>query len=237
MQSALNSVDDSISDATVADYVQGNGEWDLASLTQLLLSDIINKIRACPTPVELDDSDGIAWKRSSHGNFRTRSAYEPLSPAIEDCTFWKCLWKWRGPLRISVFMWLAYHNSLRRSSWAGGSAHCAYCHGSIESVIHILRDSPVANSLWIHLVNTNKLVEFFSLDQNEWFEVCISQDMGDDSDLVWADLYIASRVGFSGNGGIKSCLNLGSHSPQSDGNCSKLCKRNFWYYCESGKER
>lgn len=68
-----------------------------------------------------DGVDGIAWKRNSHGNFTTKSAYQVLTPNFEEQPYWKHLWKWRGPQRISIFMWLASHDSLltalRRSSW------------------------------------------------------------------------------------------------------------------------
>lgn len=152
----------------------------------------MNKIRAYPPPSSSDGQDGISWKGNPHGSITIKSAYRLLQPPAEIHQIWKQLWKWKGPQRISVFIWLAVHSlltGLRRSRWPGSSADYPSCNGIFESVLHVLRDCPYANGLWVHLVDPNRLVEFFSLDHNAWFETCLSQDLGCSSELKWEDVF------------------------------------------------
>lgn len=128
--------------------------------------------------------------------FSVKSAYHALKPPLENQRFWKLLWKWQGPQRISVFMWLASVNNLLaalwRSEWTGTSSDCFRCRGYPESVLHVLRDCPCVNALWVRLLDHRKVAFFFSLDHNDWFEARISQDMGASNGMKWEDVFRVS---------------------------------------------
>lgn len=113
----------------------------------------------------------------------------PSQPHI----FWKSRWGWKGPQRISVFLWIAAHNKLltaqRRSFWLGTTSDCPKCQGVYESVLYVLRDCLYANSLWLQLVAQDRVVEFFSSDHGEWFSRCLSKDFGKLNSLRWEDVF------------------------------------------------
>lgn len=92
------------------------------------------------------------------------------------------------------FIWLATHNKLmtclRRSKWSGTNADCHRCLGYPESVIHILRDCPRANSLWLDIVDNGEILEFFSLNHDEWFEFCLSKNLGKDRVRDWKNVFM-----------------------------------------------
>lgn len=56
-------------------------------------------------------------------------------------------------------------------------------------MLHVLRDCPVANALWIPPVNPSKFMELFSLEHNDWFEACITRDLGADNGMKWGDSF------------------------------------------------
>lgn len=140
----------------------------------MLSIEAVNRIKACLAPYFSDGEDGIAWKKTSHSDFTTKSAYEALILNHDIQQYWQNLWKWRGPVRILVFVWMASHNilltELGRSSWAGSSTDCHVCQGITETVLHILRDSTMVSSIWSILVKPERIVEFYSLGQEDWFE-------------------------------------------------------------------
>ena len=80
---------------------------------------------------------------------------------------WKMLWGWRGPHHIQTFMWLVAHGRIltnySRSRWGTGvSATCPCCGNVDETVLHVLRDCRSASQVWIRLVPSDWITNFFS---------------------------------------------------------------------------
>ncbi|CAN1813110.1 Putative ribonuclease H protein At1g65750 [Linum perenne] len=95
------------------------------------------------------------WGLERDGRFSIRSAYllitEEESAALDP--IWRLIWRWKGPQRIRQFLWLVAHNRLltnserhRRHLAEFGS--CQVCPGHEESVLHVLRDCPLASATW-----------------------------------------------------------------------------------------
>lgn len=78
----------------------------------LLSPEAVDLIKAKVPPSLTDGSNGFAWKGSSNGEFTVKSAYQALQPIGPSTAmviangFWDKIWKWKGSLRISTFMWL-----------------------------------------------------------------------------------------------------------------------------------
>lgn len=91
-------------------------------------------------------------------------------------------------------MWIATHNklmtALRRSKWSGASTECQRCVGNTETVIHILRDCPFANAIWLELVDNGKILDFFTLEHDNWFNLCLSQNLAKDKDGDWKSIFM-----------------------------------------------
>lgn len=87
---------------------------------------------------------------------------------------WNKLWKWNGPKRVQVFMWIAMHDRLltseRRSRILGGSPYCYRCAGIQESLMHVLRDCEFARSLWLELKRGHLEPDFLILQGVDGFK-------------------------------------------------------------------
>ena len=68
-----------------------------------------------------------------------------------------------------MFLWLACKDKLltnqtRRSRGFSDSSECQRCEGRAEDVIHVLRDCNKAIEVWIHIIPSFYLQEFFSIN-------------------------------------------------------------------------
>ncbi|CAN1789669.1 Putative ribonuclease H protein At1g65750 [Linum perenne] len=66
------------------------------------------------------------------------------------------IWKWDGPYRIKLFLWLALHERLmtnveRVRRHLVDSSICPRCGARAETVCHVLRDCPIAIGVWREL--------------------------------------------------------------------------------------
>lgn len=87
------------------------------------------------------------------------SAYNYLIAAEFDrrLKIWDTIWKWKGPQRIRVLLWLVCHealitNDLRARRGLSLTGDCHRCGDQPERVLHSLRDCPKALSLWHEIV-------------------------------------------------------------------------------------
>lgn len=100
---------------------------------------------------------------------------------------WKSLWDWKGPHRIQTFIWLAAQERIltnfRRSKWGVGiSPLCTRCGRDDETTIHVLRDCVYATQVWLCLVPSNYITDFFTFDCRNWiFDNISEQGIGNHS--------------------------------------------------------
>ncbi|CAN1193235.1 Putative ribonuclease H protein At1g65750 [Linum perenne] len=99
--------------------------------------------------------DEWIWGAEPDGRFTVKSAYKILhtqpGPNIGD--HWKVCWKWKGPHRIRMFLWLAIQGKLltnqeRYRRHMTLHTACGYCQDTSESVTHVLRDCAFAKEVW-----------------------------------------------------------------------------------------
>ncbi|CAN1747316.1 Putative ribonuclease H protein At1g65750 [Linum perenne] len=105
---------------------------------------------------ELGPDNGV-WGDNHDGRFTVKSAYNLIANqrTPETGINWDKVWKWNGPYRIKAFLWLSVHerlltNSERVRRHFSSSAVCPRCGAGDESVIHALRDCPLAAETWFH---------------------------------------------------------------------------------------
>ncbi|CAN1125966.1 Putative ribonuclease H protein At1g65750 [Linum perenne] len=128
-------------------------------------------------PIAGAGEDKITWGLERDGRFSIRSAYllitEEESAALDP--IWRLIWRWKGPQRIRQFLWLVAHNRLltnserhRRHLAEFGS--CQVCPGHEESVLHVLRDCPLASATWELLALSSGDQTFFQTPLLPWIE-------------------------------------------------------------------
>lgn len=145
--SAINPIEAFNNHSKVIEFVKEDGYWDTDKISNLLSEEKDNRIRAVVPPAPLDGPDRFAWGLALDGMFSAKSAYQIISnqllSQVNPQTPWKHIWCWKGPYRITVFMWISTHNklmtTLKRSRWTGSCADCSRCSGIPETVTHILR--------------------------------------------------------------------------------------------------
>lgn len=120
--------------------------------------------------------DTHAWNATKNGIFTLRSAFELASNQRDHPTSsvnWLTTWKILTAPRIHFFLWKCFHDSimvkqvLRRRGLAI-SVNCDVCPGVEESLQHVLRDCPKANTLWDMMKANQYIMNFFSLPFTDW---------------------------------------------------------------------
>jgi len=86
---------------------------------------------------------------------------------------WKSLWDWKWPHRIQTFIWLVAQKRIltnfRRSKWRVGiSPLCTRCGRDDEITIHVLCECVYATQVWLRLVPSNFITDFFTFDCRNW---------------------------------------------------------------------
>ncbi|KAL1071464.1 hypothetical protein V6Z11_D11G091000 [Gossypium hirsutum] len=184
-------------DCCVREMVNSDGSWNLDLFRAWVPEDIINRIISIPPPHPNSGSDKIIWASSASGVFSVRSAYWYLKENSwnpqED--YWKIVWKYPGPQRLRVFLWLAFQqklltNSERARRRIGHCSSCPICGHDIEDLVHVLRDCPSAQDVWRLVIPDQLKQRFFSVSFQDWLSLnlCFHERL-QDYGLMWSCLF------------------------------------------------
>ncbi|KAL4391418.1 hypothetical protein AHAS_Ahas03G0243100 [Arachis hypogaea] len=132
----------------VSDYVNSQGNWNWAKLSQVLSEDILEHIKILKSPNPDIGADTVGWLPAADGNFSIKSAYEVYFTGKDNnSSLHKLLWKIKLPQRLKTFSWLLTHealltNSKRKLRNLTEDGDCPRCCGEEETLLHVLRDCP-----------------------------------------------------------------------------------------------
>ena len=157
----------------VKDVISAEG-WNWASLSLEIPFALRSEIRATPFAIASRREDRLAWKGTQHGGFDLRSAYN-FAIGLEEVHHFRGQWIWKAKilLLIQMFVWKCYHNSigvkyfLARRGMSLNTA-CPLCHQATKSIIHALRDCPMARPIWTQLGKKAFDCAFYSGDFESW---------------------------------------------------------------------
>lgn len=202
----------------VRDMVTDSGRWNCQFLVNNVPSSIIEKIMAIPPPMDDDGEDLVGWAGTNNGIFSVRSAYSLL--AVEhskNSSDWLCVWKWKGPYRVQMFMWIVMHGRLltneRRSRWnVFISLFCPCCNAESETIIHVLRDCPFDTQVWLRLLPSNLVVQIFSHSVRDWIFSNIKDSILDFFSIKWSTIFMMT-CWYLWNWGNKTIFEDGFHRP------------------------
>ncbi|KAJ8763316.1 hypothetical protein K2173_001454 [Erythroxylum novogranatense] len=151
---AVSQVPDSMRFHVVASFMIALGEWEWQSFEYLLPSNAIQLIAAILSPDESMDNDRPFWCPSSSGCFTLKTTYLSLCRQrdVVSRAPWHQIWKWVGPQRIKVFMWLCLSNGVlttaeRCRRHLSTSNTCEVCFESIENTMHIIHNCRFARDV------------------------------------------------------------------------------------------
>jgi ribonuclease HI len=180
---------------SVADLEDNIGCWKIDLLVPWLPASIINRIYAVMPPNSTAAPDQRAWIGNRAANFSIASAYM-LSCRFNDDdwnTVWVRIWKLKVPERVRSFIWLVRHDRLitnyPKSKMHIGEPWCRHCVDVVEDTMHVLRDCPLAKSIWCNLLNNEAREFFFSSALDDWITMNMRKECGRNSNLRWSCLW------------------------------------------------
>ncbi|CAN1124680.1 Putative ribonuclease H protein At1g65750 [Linum perenne] len=158
-------------------FVSATGEWNWPLFDHFLSRDGCLQVAGMSPPMAGSGEDRITWGLERDGRFRVRSAYLLAAEEEGDTLdpIWRLIWRWKGPQRIRQFFWLVAHNRLltnseRRRRHLAEIGSCQVCPGQEESVLHVLRDCPLASATWELLALSSGDQTFFQTPLLPWIE-------------------------------------------------------------------
>ncbi|QHO15365.1 Putative ribonuclease H protein [Arachis hypogaea] len=158
---------------TVRDAITVAGEWNVTYLQNFLTEDILSTIRAMPPTMDSMGQDTLTWELTNDGEFAVSSAYSALAQHEEEQDqVWTLIWRWKGPHRIKVFLWMVVHKKIltakRRARMFQKNPSCHKCDSVKESVLHVLRDCPWTSRVWTKLIHPSDIYLFFKAPFDSW---------------------------------------------------------------------
>ena len=157
---------------SVRDVLSPSGNWNMDFLMNNLPADTVSQILALPVPNNDDGPDTIGWVEP----IPTISQLKGLIPcSIRISRLWRVIGQvfGSGMARIAskpLFGWPHILTNFRRRRWGGGiSPTCPSCGNEVETVLHVLRDCIHATKVWLYIVHSDFITNFFSFDCRGWF--------------------------------------------------------------------
>ncbi|KAG8499648.1 hypothetical protein CXB51_006070 [Gossypium anomalum] len=184
-------------DYSIREMVKLDGSWNLDLFRIWVPEEVISRITSIPPSHPDAGPDRVGWARSASGSFSVRSAYWALKEDTWNSQeeHWKISWKYQGPQRVRVFLWLAFQqrlltNSERTRRGISHSSSCTVCGNDLEDLVHVLRDCPNANDVWKIVVPDQLKQRFFSLPFHDWFilNLCFHERL-QESGVTWSCLF------------------------------------------------
>ncbi|CAN1138974.1 Putative ribonuclease H protein At1g65750 [Linum perenne] len=160
-------------DQPVAAFVTANGEWNWSLFNQFLSRDGCLQVAGMSPPSAGAREDRITWGLERDERFGIRSTY--LLSAEEEGVTLDPIWRWKGPQWIRQFLLLVAHNRLltnseRHRRHLAEVGACQVCPGLEDSVLHVLRDCPLASATWELLALPYGDQTFFQTPLLQWIE-------------------------------------------------------------------
>ena len=151
--------------------------WNWGKISMELPAKIYMEIKAMPHSRMSDEKDKLIWAATSNGEFNLASAYKLATSQADFVPPFNGSWIWKLnlPPKIQTFIWMCMHKSVatRECLAIRGlqiNPSCPLCHQYPESILHLLRDCPIASNVWHNLNPPSLTSTFFSQDLHTWLE-------------------------------------------------------------------
>ncbi|KAE8735096.1 hypothetical protein F3Y22_tig00000477pilonHSYRG00472 [Hibiscus syriacus] len=150
-------------------FIDEQNHWDIEALSQVLIPVSIPHVLNFRPPEATDISDALVWKWDPELHFTIKSTYTFL---IEDK---KIMTNYESGRRMLT-----------------NDCSCATCGATMESVIHVLRDCPPSQNLWLRVVPHSAFASFFGTNLQSWITQNIQkQQPVSDGDPPWSSFFTA----------------------------------------------
>jgi ribonuclease HI len=184
-------------DWKLKDIVNNREEWNFDMIRNILPPDILLKMHAILPPTLRDGVDRLIWPGNNSGKFTVKAAYAAIANSnnqvIEDNKVWDQIWHLSVMERIRVFVWQIQHGRLLTKQWLAkmklGEPYCDNCYQFEESILHVLRDCPMAAQTWQHLLRIDARGNFFTTPLQDWIVLNLTSQLGYNSEAEWDSIW------------------------------------------------
>jgi ribonuclease HI len=186
-----NDIPDTAGNWKVQDVATAHGSWNFDMINNLVPASIVKKMHAIVLPHVTHDEDTQLWPGSSTGRFTVASAYQLIATnTVENVdNKWSQIWKLETIERVRVFIWQMAHDRLltnsRLARWHLGGPDCHSCVHFEETLLHVLRDCPVAVNIWNHLLPRHDKGQFFLVSLHDWISFNLVNKFGHSHGNSW----------------------------------------------------
>ena len=131
--------------------------WNMDNISFVFPNQILLEMKATPIPCLNHGVDRLCWHSSPSGEFKLKDAYRLVleekdfgnSPSFKGKWVWKV---WTIP-KVQNFLWQCCHlsipvRSLLCERGMNLNSICPVCNAGTETIVHSLRDCPMAKSFW-----------------------------------------------------------------------------------------
>ena len=141
--------------------------------------------------------DHISWCSSPVGEFDWKEAYN-LACVVHDSHLYESfmgnwVWKTIALPKIKCFLWQGSHKSIpaREVLDARGLVpiSCPLCNAEVESIIHILRDCPLAKEFWNSFPIPIHSCTFYGTNLLDWLRINCTNYQVAVSGISWSILF------------------------------------------------
>ena len=154
-------------------------------------------IRAIPLQIYGEKQDNLIWKGSQDGDFHLASAYKLASPEPPDSQTFHGNWIWKLDTlpKIKHFLWLCFHNNvpMRKVLESRGIIHDAcypLCRNHEETIIHTLKDCPIAMIFWRKIRTPQNIFNFMHLNLADWLRTnCLDSNLNQINGIPWSIVF------------------------------------------------
>jgi hypothetical protein len=139
----------------VRELVDNEGKWNWSLLQSWMPPTLQQKIAASLPPSDDYGRDERYMAGGTAADFSVADIYNKLCGFNREnaSTTWDKIWKLQVPERVRSFIWLAKHDrlltNLRRKKMGLSHDMCLFCGNVVESTLHVLRDCPLAMTIWV----------------------------------------------------------------------------------------
>ncbi|XP_061370519.1 uncharacterized protein LOC133313201 [Gastrolobium bilobum] len=153
------------------------GDWDWGKFNNFLSREALVAVGNVSPPSHMAGKDKLFWTLSSCGSFKVGSAYRSLSCQGMNVSSksWDTVWKWEGPQRVKLFLWLLSGNKLltnaeRYCRHMSAVDLCPRCNMAGEDVDHVFRSCQWSQEVWSYWIEKNELPYFLMADLEFWLD-------------------------------------------------------------------
>jgi hypothetical protein len=158
----------------------------------------VKKLRVIPPPHPDQGPDISVWIGANMWEFSVSYAYNELYNfhVNTSLNYWKKIWKLKVQAIIRCFVWILHHNRLftnsRLSMTHHGSEFRYHCGNVVETMLHVLRDCPLAIGVWLNMVGLQHRDNFFNANLQQWIILNMNTKLGMGGMKNWSEFWASA---------------------------------------------